>query len=150
MDALTADKYLSALLGKPLNEGGGPQDLVFADRDLVARITVAPSRHVAITDFFLMDMREFGDARSAVNRTLLLVNSAAAVYSDYSLGIDDREMLVLSGCTPLNGTTSELYAESLMRWLDLGDTVRNTVLAIGMKNYSISYSQPEQQEDVGS
>lgn len=132
------------LLGDPSAATDGRVEFVMSDRELAVRAQPDPKGLWVLTDMFARDLTGFRpESRPALNRALLLVNDLAARVGDYSVGIDDRDILVLTGRLPLQGLTPERYAVAFTRWLEQVDLLRQTVAAIGMENFAITYTAPD-------
>lgn len=127
--------------------GSTPEDeveMVFDDRDLVVRARLDTTGTQVISDFFARDLRGYRpDALPLLYRAVLTINDLAARVGDYSVGIDDREILVLTGRAALSGLTPEGYITAMVRWLEQVDRLREVAGAIGMENFSLVYALPD-------
>lgn len=134
----------AGLLGDPAAAAEGRVELVLAERELVARAQPDPGGRWVVTDLFARDLTGYrAESRPVLNRALLLINDLAARVGDFAVGIDEREILVVTGRLPLPGLTPDRYAAAFARWLDQVDLLRQTVAAIGMENFTITYTAPD-------
>ena len=138
------DNIFSDILGAEALDGSSQVEMVLSDRQLVVRATLEATQRWIITDMFARDVLGFrAESLALLHRALLIVNDVAARTGDFSIGIDGRDMLVLSGRLCAEGLTADIYASAFQRWLEQVDLLRDTVAAIGMENFSLTYSVPD-------
>ncbi len=132
-------ELFTTVLGPEAINAQGQVELVYAERELVARAVLSLDEQWVVTDLFARDLRAFRtDSGPALLRAILTLNNVAARIGDYSIGIDERETLIVTGRLPLKGLTADEYAAAMVRWLDLVDDLREVVSAIGMEKSSIT------------
>ncbi|GEM_PF-6641027 len=139
------DTIFSNILGAEALDGSNQVEMVLSDRQLAVRVTLEATQKWIITDMFARDVLEYRvESLALLHRALLIINDVAARTGDFSVSIDGRDMLVLSGRLRAEGLTADAYANAFQRWLEQVDLLRDTVAAIGMENYSLTYSIPDE------
>lgn len=143
MDSPRFTALFAALLGDAGAAASGQVEFVLADRELVVRAQPDPTGDWVVTDLFARDLTGFRpDSRPALHRALLLINDLAGRVGDFRVGIDARDILILTGRLPLTGLAPDRYAAAFARWLDQVDLLRQTVAAIGMENFALTITAP--------
>lgn len=138
------DDLFSRLLGEDARGADGPVEMVLAEKDLVVRAMPDATRSWIVTDLFVRDLLGFrAESLPLLHRALLVVNDVAARAGDFSVGIDGRAMLILTGRLRADGLTPDRYAGAFARWLEQVDLLRDTVAAIGMEHFALTYSMPD-------
>lgn len=145
MDRSRFTALFAALLGDPAAAAAaGRVEFVLAERELVVRAQPDPTGDWVVTDLFARDLTGFRPAsRPALHRALLLINDLAGRVGDFRVGIDARDILILTGRLPLTGLAPDRYAAAFARWLDQVDLLRQTVAAIGMENFALTLTVPD-------
>ena len=139
------ERVFSDILGAEALDGSNQVEMVLSDRQLAVRATLDATQQWIITDMFARDVLEYrAESLPLLHRALLIVNDVAARTGDFSVSIDGRDMLVLSGRLRAEGLTADAYTNAFQRWLEQVDLLRDTVAAIGMENYSLTYSVPDE------
>lgn len=120
--------------------GPGCVDMVFEEPGVAARATLSTDGGQVITDIFALDVAGFnGGTRDALMHAILTINDVAALADTFTVGIDSRNLLVLTGRIRLEGLTADSYGEALSEWLEQVDSLRACADAIGLQAETITF-----------
>jgi hypothetical protein len=116
-------------------------DMVFADEAMNARATLADDDETVLTDIYVHDVSfcEGGTRRSLV-RAILSINDAAVRNSNFSIGIDSRSFLVLTGRLSLPSMTATRFGEELMVWLEQAEKLRDCAQSISFDSNGVEFT----------
>lgn len=120
----------------------GPRsfDMVFSEESVNARATLALDDKTVVTDIYVHDVAAFtGGVRRSLLRALLVINAAAIRNDNYSVSIDSRHYLVLTGRLPLDRLSAVSFGDAIVYWLDLAQRLRDLAKAIAFEGGSLSF-----------
>lgn len=118
-------KSLAAELDPEISLSGPRSfELLLGEGRIACRVMQSPDARWILSDFYLSDVSDLTtDARQALERTALALNGIAPFAADYSLGIDTRGFLVLTGRRKFDGLTGKALGAAIGNWLDIGTDV---------------------------
>ena len=132
VDAFSA--LLRAIDSEIVMSGDRACDLIFEEEGLCARMKLSADDCEVMTDIFVHDVAPFiGEPRRSLQQAILTLNGTAMPYSDYSVGIDSRNYLVMTGYTQLARATPESFEQTLAFWVNQAQSLRDAVMAIGFE-----------------
>lgn len=142
-DAQRAERDLSRLAQScglnALPAGSRQFDLLFDD--LPGRITLHPSSHLLLADFFLHDAVALqGNLRRAVIKSALLINQAALRGHAYVIGLDSRDFVTATGRIALDRLDDDLWPRWLQYQVTQALDTRALVKSLSLENAEISFA----------
>lgn len=122
-------------------------DLVYEEPGFLTRVNLAPDDLTLMCDVYVHDVARFqGGVRRALVRALLTINDSAVRHSSFSVGIDNRSYLVLSGRLPLFGETAnqhltaEIFYAHLDFWLEQATKLRDCARAMAFEGAGFQFT----------
>lgn len=111
--------------------------MVFEEPAVTLRASLSSDERQVVTDIYLFDVASFEHhMRNALLHAVLTVNDLAAMADNFSVSVDARGMLMLTGRARLDGITADQYGAALAEWLeqaaslhDLAETIGQTAAA---------------------